>query len=130
MTTCHRRNANFLEHIFVLRFRIKARSRPISPAFALGFHQKRFLQVCASRRAFGWLRPIYALGRLARRWTPGEQEEWSLVLSVYPDGNENAHDPRVLITPLDSKKAFIRFRQEWVPKDGRQSARHLQGQIS
>jgi hypothetical protein len=61
----------------------------------------------------------YALGRLARRWTPGDQEEWSLVLSVYPDGNENAHDPRVLITPLDSKKAFIRFRQEWVPKDGK-----------
>jgi len=53
----------------------------------------------------------YALGRLARRWTPGDQEEWSLVLSLYPDGNENAHDPRVLITPLDSKKAFIRFRQ-------------------
>jgi hypothetical protein len=61
----------------------------------------------------------YAFGRLARRWTPGDQEEWSLVLSVYPDGNENAHDPRVLITPLDSKKAFIRFRQEWVPKDGK-----------
>lgn len=61
----------------------------------------------------------YALGRLARRWTPGERDEWSLVLSVYPDGNENAHDPRVLITPLDSKKAFIRFRQEWVPKDGK-----------
>ena len=60
----------------------------------------------------------YTLGRLAQRWTPGDQEEWSLVLSVYPDGNENAHDPRVLITPLDSKKAFIRFRQEWVPKDG------------
>lgn len=61
----------------------------------------------------------YTLGRLARRWTPGDQDEWSLVLSVYPDGNENAHDPRVLITPLDSKKAFIRFRQEWVPKDGK-----------
>ena len=61
----------------------------------------------------------YALGRLAGRWTPGDREEWSLVLSLYPDGNENAHDPRVLITPLDSKKAFIRFRQEWVPKDGK-----------
>jgi CRISPR associated protein Cas1 len=36
------------------------------------------------------------------------------VLSVFPNGNEKAHDPRVLITPLDSKKAFIRFRQEWV----------------
>jgi len=61
----------------------------------------------------------YALGRLARLWTPGDRDEWSLVLSVYPDGKENAHDPRVLITPLDSKKAFIRFRQEWVPKDGK-----------
>lgn len=61
----------------------------------------------------------YALGRLARRWTPGDEDEWSLVLSIYPDGNENAHDPRVLITPLDSKKAFINFRQEWVPKDGK-----------
>jgi hypothetical protein len=61
----------------------------------------------------------YALGRLARRWTPGDRDEWSLVLSVFPNGNEKAHDPRVLITPLDSKKAFIRFRQEWVPKDGK-----------
>jgi hypothetical protein len=61
----------------------------------------------------------YALGRLARRWTPGDRDEWSLVLSVFPNGKENARDPRVLITPLDSKKAFIRFRQEWVPKDGR-----------
>jgi hypothetical protein len=61
----------------------------------------------------------YALGRLARRWTPGDRDEWSLVLSVFPNGNEKAHDPRVLITPLDSKKAFIRFRQEWVPEDGK-----------
>jgi hypothetical protein len=60
----------------------------------------------------------YALGRLARRWTRGDQDEWSLVLSVYPDGNENVHHPRVLISPLNSQKAFIRFRQEWVPKDG------------
>ena len=51
----------------------------------------------------------YALGRLARRWTPGDRDEWSLVLSAFPNGKENAHDPRVLITPLDSKKAFIRF---------------------
>ena len=25
----------------------------------------------------------------------------------------------MLITPLDSRKAFVRFRQEWVPKDGK-----------
>ncbi len=59
----------------------------------------------------------YALGRLARKWTPGDRDEWSLVLSVFPDGNENEYDPRVLIAPLGSKKAFIRFRAEFIPKD-------------
>lgn len=59
----------------------------------------------------------YALGRLARKWTPGDRDEWSLVLSVFPDGNENEYDPRVLVTPLGSKKAFIRFRGEFILKD-------------
>ncbi len=59
----------------------------------------------------------YAMGRLARKWTAGDRDEWSLVLSVFPDGNENGYDPRVLITPLGSKKAFIRFRAEFIPKD-------------
>jgi hypothetical protein len=60
----------------------------------------------------------YDLARLATKWTAGDESEWSLVLSEYPDGNENLNHPRVLIEPLDSKKAFIRFRAEWVPKKG------------
>ncbi len=59
----------------------------------------------------------YTLGRLARRWAPGDRDEWSLTLSLYPNGYENKHDPRVLITPLDSKKAFIKFPYEWAPKE-------------
>jgi hypothetical protein len=59
----------------------------------------------------------YALGRLARKWTSGDRDEWSLALSVFPDGNENECDPRVLIAPLGSKKAFIRFRAEFIPKN-------------
>lgn len=63
----------------------------------------------------------FDLARLARRWPEGDRNEWSLVLSQYPDGNENRHDPRVLIEPIDSKKAFIRFVPEWVPEDGKAS---------
>jgi hypothetical protein len=60
----------------------------------------------------------YALARIARKWTAGDKDEWSLVLSEYPDGNENLYHPRVLIEPIDSKKSFLRFRSEWVPKGG------------
>src|SRR5262249_54452306 len=59
----------------------------------------------------------FDLARLARKWARGDKAEWSLVLSVYPDGNENLNHPRVLINPIDSKKAFIHFRPEWIPKD-------------
>jgi|SRR5579864_5524167 len=59
----------------------------------------------------------FGLARLARKWSRGDKAEWSLVLSVYPDGNENLKDPRVLINPIDNRKAFIQFRSEWIPKD-------------
>jgi hypothetical protein len=59
----------------------------------------------------------FDLTRLARRWPEGEDNEWSLVLVNYADGNENVNFPRVLIEPLDSKKSFIGFRGEWIPKD-------------
>ena len=67
----------------------------------------------------------FGLARLARKWSRGDKSEWSLVLSVYPDGNENLNHPRVLINPIDNKKAFIHFRSEWIPKDhrGRSSAK-------
>ncbi len=59
----------------------------------------------------------FDLTRLARRWPEGEDNEWSLVLVNYADGNENLNFPRVLIDPIDSKKSFISFRGEWIPKD-------------
>ncbi len=37
----------------------------------------------------------------------------------YQDGNENLHFPRILIDPIDSKKSFISFTAEWVPKKGK-----------
>jgi hypothetical protein len=59
----------------------------------------------------------FDLNRLARSWSEGEKNEWSLVLVQYADGNENVNFPRVLIDPIDSKKSFISFRGEWISKD-------------
>jgi hypothetical protein len=59
----------------------------------------------------------FDLTRLARGWPEGKKNEWSLVLVQYKDWNENLHFPRVLIDPIDSKKSFISFRGEWIPKD-------------
>ena len=61
----------------------------------------------------------FDLTRLAREWPEGDDNEWSLIVSEYADGNENLHHPRVLIDPIDSKKSFIRFRSEWIPKNGK-----------
>ena len=61
----------------------------------------------------------FDLTRLARGWPEGKKNEWSLVLVRYKDGNENPHYPRVLIDPIDSKKSFISFTAEWVPKKGK-----------
>src|SRR5215472_5340822 len=58
----------------------------------------------------------FDLARLARRWPPGEKNEWSLVLVQYPDGSDNLHYPPILIEPIDSKKSFISFRNEWISK--------------
>jgi hypothetical protein len=61
----------------------------------------------------------FDLTRLARRWPEGKKNEWSLVLVRYKDGNENPHSPRILIDPIDSKKSFISFTAEWVPRRAR-----------
>jgi hypothetical protein len=61
----------------------------------------------------------FDLTRLARRWPEGKKNEWSLVLVRYQDGNENLHFPRILIDPIDSKKSFISFTAEWIPKKGK-----------
>jgi len=55
----------------------------------------------------------FDLARLALDWDKGEDDEWSLTMSQYADGNENLNRPRILITPIDSKKAFIGIATPW-----------------
>jgi hypothetical protein len=59
----------------------------------------------------------FDLARLALDWTRGDKGEWSLTMSQYPDGNENQNRPRILITPIDSKKAFIALAKPWKPEE-------------
>jgi hypothetical protein len=59
----------------------------------------------------------FDLARLALDWDRGEKGEWSLTMSQYPDGTENMNHPRVLITPIDSKKAFIGLAKPWKPEE-------------
>lgn len=54
----------------------------------------------------------YDLTRIALGWEKGNKGEWSLVLMKYADGNENCNYPRILITPIDSKKQIIKL---WLP---------------
>ena len=59
----------------------------------------------------------FDLARLALEWCKGENNEWSLTLSQYPDGTENLNYPRILITPIDGKKAFIKLAKPWKPEE-------------
>jgi hypothetical protein len=59
----------------------------------------------------------FDLARLALAWDRGEHDEWSLTMSHYSNGVENRNRPRILITPLDSKKAFIRLAKPWKPEE-------------
>jgi DNA polymerase type B, organellar and viral len=54
----------------------------------------------------------FDLTRLALEWRPGDKGEWSLIFEKYSDGNENVNYPRILITPIDSKKQIIKL---WKP---------------
>lgn len=54
----------------------------------------------------------YDLTRIAVDWTQGNKGEWSLVMMRYADGNENCNYPRIMITPIDSKKQIIKL---WLP---------------
>jgi hypothetical protein len=54
----------------------------------------------------------YDLTRIALDWKEGNKGEWSLAMMQYADGNENWNYPRILITPIDSKKQIIKL---WVP---------------
>ena len=93
---------------------------PISAALAVGLLEPgRIYRYARKGALIVGFNICYDLARLATKWPPGDENEWSLVLSEYPDGNEKLTHPRVLIEPLDRKKAFIRFRAEWVPKKGK-----------
>jgi len=59
----------------------------------------------------------FDLSRLALAWDRGEHDEWSLTMARYPNGAENRNIPRILITPIDSKKAFIRLAKPWKPEE-------------
>ena len=59
----------------------------------------------------------FDLARLALAWNRGEHDEWSLTMSQYSNGEENRNIPRILITPIDSKKAFIRLAKPWKPEE-------------
>src|SRR5438094_4648854 len=69
----------------------------------------------------------FDLSRLSLDWSQGEQNEWSLTMSQYPDGTENKNYPRILIQPIDSKKAFIKLAPVWKPKEwkGNDKAAHF-----
>jgi hypothetical protein len=54
----------------------------------------------------------YDLTRIALDWKEGNKGEWSLIMERYADGNENCNYPRILDTPIDSKKAIIKM---WRP---------------
>lgn len=63
----------------------------------------------------------FDLARLALAWGPGDHNEWSLTMSRYSNGDENRNRPRILIRPIDGKKAFISIAKPWKPdewKDG------------
>jgi|CZKJ01.1.fsa_nt_gi hypothetical protein len=59
----------------------------------------------------------FDLARLALAWSKGENNEWSLTMARYPDGTENRNYPRILITPIDGKKAFIKLAPPWKPEE-------------
>jgi hypothetical protein len=59
----------------------------------------------------------FDLSRLAVAWSRGDNDEWSLTMSRFPSGVENRYYPRILITPIDSKKAFIKLANPWKPEE-------------
>src|SRR5580698_2067876 len=59
----------------------------------------------------------FDLSRLALAWDRGRHGEWSLTMSQHADGEGNRNRPRIIITPIDSKKAFIRMARPWKRKE-------------
>jgi len=118
-TTCHWRSAKSWKHAFVPSFDKKS----FPPNFPLiprsDFIRSVFYKYARQGALLVGFDLCYALRQAGAAMDTRGAEEWSLVLSVYPDGNENAHDPRVLITPLDSKKGVHPLPAGVGTKDGK-----------
>jgi hypothetical protein len=93
---------------FPPRFPLRSRSEFLKKIFYK--YARKGAMICGFHICFD-------LARWARKWPEGKKREWSLVMVENPDGTENPLYPRVLIDPIDSKKSFISFAREWVPKD-------------
>jgi hypothetical protein len=65
----------------------------------------------------------FDLSRLALAWNRGDKDEWSLIMAQFPNGVENRYYPRILITPIDSKKAFIKLASPWKPEEWEHNAK-------
>src|SRR5215471_17784684 len=65
----------------------------------------------------------FDLARLALAWNRGDHDEWSLTMAQFPGGVENRYRPRILITPIDSKKAFIRLANPWHPEEWKKNGK-------
>ncbi|HTA22761.1 MAG TPA: hypothetical protein VK763_04445 [Terriglobales bacterium] len=71
----------------------------------------------------------FDLSRLALDWGKAgkggsDDRSWSLTMVRYPNGEENKNCRRVIIKPIDSKKAFISLAPEWVPKGRTREWKH------
>jgi hypothetical protein len=65
----------------------------------------------------------FDLARLAIAWSRGEHNEWSFTMSRFPNGVENRYYPRILINPIDSKKAFINLANPWKTEEWKHEAK-------
>jgi hypothetical protein len=65
----------------------------------------------------------FDLSRLALDWSKGDDNEWSLTMAQYSDGTENRNYPRILITPIDGKKAFIKLAPPWKPEEWKSASK-------
>jgi len=94
---------------FPPRFSLYSRSEFVRRIFWPAIKRKGAL-ICGFNLPFD-------LSRLALAWAKGNKGEWSLTLSQYKNGAENRNYPRIQITPIDSKKAFIQLARPWKSKE-------------
>ncbi len=81
-----------------------------------GFVEKVFYKYAHQGAMICGFNLPFDLSRIAKKWSEGHKNEWSLQLMESANGrNSNPLYPNILIEPLDSKKAFIRFAAQGIP---------------